>query len=256
VTTIAVIQARTGSTRFPNKVLADLNGRPMLAHVVERVRRCRSLDRVVVATSTSPSDDTVVELAERWGASVTRGPLDDVLRRFVMAAREFSASAVVRITADCPLVDPVLVDTLVAMRSREEADYASNIDPRTYPDGYDVEVMSRECLERLDREVTLADEREHVTLHVREHPADYRRASLRLPRDLSEMRLTVDYPDDLAKIGKLLRSLLPDTAPGLEAVLRLMGEEVGSPDQGSSRPGALLGAHPGETGAEPEAAGE
>jgi spore coat polysaccharide biosynthesis protein SpsF len=116
VTTIAVIQARTGSTRFPSKVLADLNGRPMLSHVVERVARCRSVDRVVVATSTGPSDDAVAELAVRAGASVTRGPLDDVLRRFVLAAHEHSASVVVRITADCPLVDPRLIDTLVEQR--------------------------------------------------------------------------------------------------------------------------------------------
>jgi spore coat polysaccharide biosynthesis protein SpsF len=252
VTTIAVIQARTGSTRFPNKVLADLNGRPMLAHVVERVRRCRSVDRVVVATSTSPSDDTVAELAERLGASVTRGPLDDVLRRFVMAARQHAASVVVRITADCPLVDPELVDAVVEMRSREGADYASNIDPRTYPDGYDVEAMTRECLERLDREATLPDEREHVTLHVREHPGEYRRASLCLPRDLSEMRLTVDYPDDLVKVGRLLNALQPDTAPGLEAVLRLMEAGAGSPVEGLSRRGAPLGAHPGQDGTELE----
>src|ERR1019366_7144915 len=190
VTTIAVIQARTGSTRFPSKVLADLNGRPMLSHVVERVARCRSIDRVVVATSTGPSDDAVAELAVRAGASVTRGPLDDVLRRFVLAAQEHSASVVVRITADCPLVDPRLIDTLVELRVQEGADFASNVDPRTYPDGYDVEVMTRECLERLDRDSTRPDEREHVTLRVREHPDQYRSARLCLPRDLSEGRLT------------------------------------------------------------------
>lgn len=255
MTTIAVIQARAGSTRFPGKVLADLNGRPMLAHVVERVRRCRTIDRVVVATSTGPTDDAVAELAQRAEASVLRGPLEDVLRRFVMAAREYSASVVVRITADCPLVDPELVDALVEMRAREGADYASNIDPRTYPDGYDVEVMTRDCLERLDREAARPDEREHVTLRVRERPDEYRRASLCLPRDLSAVRLTVDYPDDLVKIGDLLTQLLPDPEPGLEAVLRLMGLTVGSPVQGPSRTAAQLGAHPDQRNAEPEVAG-
>jgi spore coat polysaccharide biosynthesis protein SpsF len=253
MTTIAVIQARASSTRFPGKVLADLNGRPMLAHVVERVRRCRTIDRVVVATSTGPTDDAVAELAQRSEASVVRGPLDDVLGRFVMAAREYSASVVVRITADCPLVDPELIDTLVEMLAREGADYASNVDPRTYPDGYDVEVMTRECLERLDREASRPDEREHVTVRVREHPGEYRRASLRLPRDLSEVRLTVDYPEDLVKIGDLLTALLPRTEPGLGAVLRAMGLTVGLPVQGPGTTAAQLGAHPGQQDAEREA---
>jgi len=256
MTTVAVIQARAGSTRFPGKVLADLNGRPMLAHVVERVRRCRSVGRVVLATSTGPADDAVAELAERLGASVLRGPLDDVLGRFVMAAREHSASVVVRITADCPLVDPDLIDTLVEMRAKEGADYASNIDPRTYPDGYDAEVMTRECLERLDREATRSDEREHVTLRVRERPGEYRRASLCLPRDLSEVRLTVDYPDDLVTIGDLLTALLPATEPGLEAVLGVMGLAVGSCVPGPGRTVAPLSARQDQKDSEPEAVGE
>ena len=123
---VAVIQARTGSTRFPRKVLADLCGKPMLAHVIERVALAETLDDVVVATTVEGEDDVVANLAVACGARVTRGPVADVLSRYVLAAREHAADVVVRVTSDCPLVDPELIDRLVRMRASAEADYASN----------------------------------------------------------------------------------------------------------------------------------
>ena len=239
MSTVAVVQARTGSTRFPNKVLAELNGRPMLCHLLERLGRCVTLDRVVVATSTSPSDDAIVELAERAGVLVTRGSLDDVLQRVLMAAQQHGATVVVRITADCPLVDPEVVDAVVRLRAESGADYASNVEPRTYPDGYDVEVMTRECLERAAREAVRPDEREHVTLRIRQHPDDYRLASLRNDRDLSEMRLTVDVPEDLVRVSAVLTALLPDTMPGIAAVVRCVEANGAAMDQRLAGTGGL-----------------
>jgi spore coat polysaccharide biosynthesis protein SpsF (cytidylyltransferase family) len=219
MTTVAVIQARSGSTRFPRKVLAPLQGRPVLAHVIERVSRATLVDRVVVATTDSASDDGVAALAVASGAAVTRGSEDDVLSRYLLAAREHGADVIVRITADCPLVDPAIVDLLIGARADSDADYASNVAPATYPDGYDVEVLTAECLKRIDREATLAYEREHVTVRVREHLDDYRVAELRNDRDLSWMRLTVDIPEDLDRIARLLAALPATTPPGLAEVV-------------------------------------
>ena len=167
---VAVIQARVGSTRFPGKVLADLCGKPMLAHVIERASLAETLDDVVVATTVEPGDDIVANLAGEYGALVTRGPAADVLSRYVLAAREHHAAVVVRITSDCPLVDPNLIDRLVRLRASAGADYASNELPPTYPQGYDLEVLSTQCLMRLDAESVLDYHREHVTARIRGMP--------------------------------------------------------------------------------------
>ncbi len=219
MTTLAVIQARSGSARFPRKVFAPLQGRPVLAHVIERVARATLLDGVVVATTDRALDDDVASLAAELGAYVTRGPEDDVLTRYLLAAREYGASVIVRITADCPLVDPAIVDLVIRARADARADYASNVAPATYPDGYDVEALTAECLLRVDREATLAYEREHVTVRVREHLDDYRTAQVRNDRDLSWMRLTVDFPEDLDRIARLLATFPATPPPGLAAVV-------------------------------------
>jgi len=219
MTTVAVIQARCGSTRFPRKVLAPLQGRPMLTHIIERVSRAALVDRVVVATTDQPADDEVAALAHASGAGVTRGPEDDVLTRYVMAAREHDADNVVRITADCPLTDPDVVDTVIRARTTDDADYASNVEPPTFPEGYDCEVFTRECLTRIDREATLAYEREHVTVRVRERPDEFHTAHVAHEPDLSWMRLTVDVPADLERVARLLDSLPPSPPPNLAAVV-------------------------------------
>jgi spore coat polysaccharide biosynthesis protein SpsF (cytidylyltransferase family) len=219
MTTVAVIQARCGSTRFPRKVLAPLAGRPMLAHVVGRALRATTVDRVVVATTLDSADDEVASLAEACGAGVTRGSTDDVLSRYLLAAREHGADVVVRITADCPLVDPAIVDAVVRAREAGGADYSSNVEPPTYPQGYDVETITLRCLERVDVAATLAYEREHVTVRVREHLDDYRTAFVVHNRDLSWMRLTVDIPADLVRIARLLAELPASPPPDLAAIV-------------------------------------
>ena len=229
---VAVVQARTGSTRFPGKVLADLQGRPLLAHVVERVRRSRCVDDVVVATSTAPGDDAVVDLARALGVAAVRGPEEDVLSRFVIAARQHGADVVVRVTADCPLLDPRLVDRVVAALLRSGADYACNLEPATYPDGYDVEAFTVACLARMDREAVLDYEREHVTPRAREHSHEYRTATVRCRRDWSALRLTVDVPADLDRVAAILAALPDDPPPGLGAVLAQVARtpSAASPD--------------------------
>jgi spore coat polysaccharide biosynthesis protein SpsF (cytidylyltransferase family) len=216
---VAIIQARAGSTRFPRKVLADLCGRPMLAHVIERVALAETLDGVVVATTVEAEDDVVADLAIACGSSVTRGPVANVLSRYLLAAREHEADVVVRVTSDCPLVDPELIDRLVRLRAAAEADYASNELPPTYPQGYDLEVLTAECLQRLDVESVLGYHREHVTARLREHAAEYRTANMVNDRDLSSLRLTVDVPADLDRVRTILMALPPTPPPKLAAVV-------------------------------------
>ena len=164
--TVAVIQARMGSTRLPNKVLAELGGRPMLAQVVARVRRARTIDEVVVATTTTRHVDVIEDFCAREGIACFRGSEDDVLDRYYQAARAFNADVVVRITADCPLHDPEVIDAIVGHFDPARHDYVSNTIRRSYPDGLDTEVIAMAALERAWRGATWASEREHVTPYI------------------------------------------------------------------------------------------
>lgn len=196
-TVIAIVQARASSSRFPGKVLADVEGVPLLARLLRRLLRSAECHRFAVATSTSADDDAVAAIADAEGVEVVRGPLDDVLERYRLAADMLGASTIVRVTGDCPLLDPALVDEVVRRFREAGADYASNVHPPTFPDGLDVEVLSRGALERAAREARRPSEREHVTLYIAEHPDAFTQATVAGEPDRSEMRWTVDYPDDL-----------------------------------------------------------
>ena len=164
---VALIQARMGSTRLPDKVLADVAGRPMLWHMADRVSRARLVDQVVVATTTGKADDAVAAFCHRNGVACFRGDDADVLDRFFKAARTHEAGTVVRITADCPLMDPQVIDRVIEARAAVSCDYASNTLRDTYPDGLDVEVFTFEALERAWRDASKPSEREHVTPYMR-----------------------------------------------------------------------------------------
>jgi spore coat polysaccharide biosynthesis protein SpsF len=207
VKTVAIIQARMGSTRLPNKVLADLGGRPMLAQVIARVQRAQTIDEVVVATSIAPQDDAIEIFCASQGISCFRGSEDDVLDRYYQAARAFMADVVVRITADCPLHDPRVIDTIVSHFDPARADYVSNTVKRTYPDGLDTEVFSLAALERAWQEATWTSEREHVTPYIWKHPELFRLDQVTQPADLSALRWTVDEPRDLALVREVYRRL-------------------------------------------------
>lgn len=195
---VAIIQARMTSTRLPGKVLADIAGRPMLAHVVGRARRAKRIAETVVATTDKPTDDPVAALCRREGVPVFRGSEHDVLDRYHGAAKAHHAEVVVRLTADCPLLDPEVIDEVVGAFRLDEHDYVSNIEPATFPDGLDTEVFSFAALDRAWREAALTSEREHVTPYIRKHPELFRHGAVRNDRDLSHLRWTVDEPQDLA----------------------------------------------------------
>jgi spore coat polysaccharide biosynthesis protein SpsF len=195
------------STRFPGKSLADIAGEPSLALLVRRLERAKEIDRVVVATSTEEIDDPVARVAAESGCAVHRGPRDDVLTRFVEAGRGHDGP-LVRITADCPLIDPGVVDDVVRLYERNPgAVYASNLEPRTFPVGLDTEVISIDALRRIHAEARDPSDREHVTLMARRDSDRFPRVNLEGAEDLSQLRWTVDYPEDLEFVRRVVDRL-------------------------------------------------
>jgi spore coat polysaccharide biosynthesis protein SpsF len=210
---VAIVQARMGSSRLPGKVLRDLCGASMLARGIERLRRARSLAGIVIATSTEPEDDAVVAEAKRLDVGVFRGSAHDVLSRYHGAARAAQADAVVRVTSDCPLIDPEVVDLVVQLLS-PTIDYASNTHGvRSYPRGLDCEAFHADTLDRMARMADSAAAREHVTVFIREQPDLFRTAQLVADVDDSDLRWTVDTEADLALVTMLYERYQLATQP-------------------------------------------
>lgn len=207
---MAILQARMTSTRLPGKVMAPLLGEPMVARQLERIERASSIDRIVVATSTDASDDKLAAFLEGIGVDVVRGALDDVLGRFVQVLDAFAPEVVVRLTADCPLISPRVIDDVFRQFASSDVDYCSNTLQPTFPDGLDVEVVRAEVLRAVDAETTDRDEREHVTLGIYRQPDRFRLANHAGPEDLSGLRWTVDTPDDLAFVTRIYEMLAPE----------------------------------------------
>ncbi len=198
---IVIIQARMSSTRLPGKVLKDIAGRPMLAWVVERARQARTATDVVVATTTDPSDDPIASFCVLMGYACTRGSLSDVLDRYYQAARQYRADVIVRLTADCPLIDPAEIDHVVQEFLSSGVDFAANRLPppfgRTYPIGLDTEVCSFEALERAWNEAKQPYQREHVMPYLYEVPGRFKVLRVDHDPDYGKLRWTVDTPQDL-----------------------------------------------------------
>jgi spore coat polysaccharide biosynthesis protein SpsF len=194
-----IIEARFNSTRLPGKVLMPISGEPMLARLIERLRLARTIDEIVVATTTSESDDAVARVAEYMGAHTFRGSEDDVLDRVVNAARSCNADIIVEITGDCPLTDPGLIDKVVGDFLVGGADFVSNILPHTTPRGTDVRVFRANDLAEINAKSSDPADHEHVSLHFWEHLDRYqcRNVEMDLPDVVAELRWTVDTQQDL-----------------------------------------------------------
>jgi spore coat polysaccharide biosynthesis protein SpsF len=215
VTTLAIVQARMTSTRFPGKVLAPLFGEPMILRQLERVSRAQLIDVIVVATSTDATDDELVRVLEIAGYRVFRGSLDDVLGRFIGAIDDFEAESgqnvdvVVRLTADCPLASPSVIDGVIKAFRESDADYLSNTMTPTYPDGLDAEVVKTRVLREVGILAVDPPEREHVTLGVYRRTERYSISNLSDHRDNSNLRWTVDTPEDFAFVTGVYEELYP-----------------------------------------------
>jgi spore coat polysaccharide biosynthesis protein SpsF len=231
---IAIVQARMGSTRLPGKVLLDVAGQTMLARVVRRVQPARTLSGVVVATARGPAEEPIVRECAAQGVDVFRGDEGDVLDRFYQAARAHQAEAVVRITADCPLIDPGLIDLVVGAFLEARPDYASNVLQRTWPRGLDTEVVALPALERAWREAAQPYERSHVTPYLYQNPDLFRLLSVTHPRDYSGYRWTVDTAEDLAFVRAVYERLGVDGTFRWTDVIDLLAEEPELADLNSS----------------------
>jgi spore coat polysaccharide biosynthesis protein SpsF len=217
----AVIQARSGSTRLPGKVLEDLGGHPVLGWVVRAARAAARIDEVVVATSTSAGDDTVADLAESLGVAVVRGSEQDVLSRFVAVLDAHPADALVRLTADCPLLDPTLIDAVAgAWAAAPTHDYVSTVLVRSLPRGLDVELVTAQALRAVDRTATGHD-RVHVTSGVYADPTAYRLLGLCVTPPADDLRVTLDTREDLVLLRALVAAL-PDAPPAWRDVVAIL----------------------------------
>lgn len=221
--TIALIQARMSSSRLPGKVLQDIAGQPMLLHVVHRAQQAKSIDSVAVITTTYADDDAIEILCKENGIPCFRGSLDDVLDRYYQAAIYFKADIVVRLTADCPLLDPAVIEQVVKTFHQNSFDYVANIVEVTYPDGLDTEVFRFETLERAWKEARLKSEREHVTTYILNHPELFRLGSVKQAEDLSFLRWTVDTPRDLEFV-RAIHNFIKDEEFGMEKIVKLLKE--------------------------------
>ncbi len=225
--TVVIVQARMTSTRLPGKVLLPILGRPMLSFQLERLRRVRCVDAVVVATTTNPADDEIVQLCAAEKVNCTRGSESDVLSRYYDAAVASKAELVVRVTSDCPLIDPAVVQRVLLdfLQPKGGYDYASNMITPTFPYGMAAEVVSFAALREAHEEALDPAEREHVTPFIYWRPARYRIRSVTMAPDLSHHRWTVDTPEDFSLVSQIFTALYPQQPDfSLADVLALLKE--------------------------------
>jgi spore coat polysaccharide biosynthesis protein SpsF len=223
--TVAIIQARMGSTRLPGKVLKDLGGQTVLARVIARLRRARLIDELLVATTHSPADDALVTECGNCSVALYRGDENDVLDRYYQAAKMARADVVVRITSDCPLIDPEITGKTIAAFMKVLPDYASNALVRTYPRGLDTEVMSIEALSRAWQQARNPHEREHVTPYIYQHPEKFKILSVTGDADYSRQRWTLDTAEDLELIRSIYARFPGDAVFSWRDVLQLVERE-------------------------------
>lgn len=216
MTRAVIVQARMGSTRFPNKVLEDLGGEPVLKRCLNRIDAMRMKDVVVVAIPDTPQNDPLADAAADWGYDIARGSEADVLSRYAKAARQVGATTVMRVTSDCPMIDPTICDEVVRLFNRTGADYACNNMPARFPHGLDCEIFLADDLYEADRHADNPYCREHVTPWLRARE-DFRKASLQGPGEpFSRLRWTLDHRQDL-DFMRALYDALGDAAPTASA---------------------------------------
>lgn len=223
---VIIVQARMASTRLPGKILKQVLGKTLLEYQLERLQRVKSADRIVVATTDHGEEKPIVDVCDRLGVDMFRGSESDVLARYYGAATAFHGDTVIRITSDCPLIDPAVVDRVVGfyLTHRDQYDYVSNTFPElTYPRGMDTEVFSYKALKEAFLEAEDQPEREHVTIFIKRRPERYRIKNLPYHRDESHYRWTVDTPEDFHLIERMIMALYPEKPQfTLEDCLELM----------------------------------
>jgi len=201
---LIICQARFGSTRLPGKVLKKIFDKPLLWYVVKRLEQVKTPNKIIIATADSEENKPIIEFAKNLNIGYFAGSEDDVLDRYYHTAKKYNGEVIVRITSDCPLSDPVIIDKVLDLFFEGNYDYTCNVDPPTFPDGFDIEVFTFESLERAWKEAKLISEREHVTLYIRNENNDFKRKNLLNNTDYSNYRLTVDNVEDFQLISKII----------------------------------------------------
>ncbi len=202
---VAIVQARRGSSRFPDKVIKEIAGKPMLFHVLRRVKNAELASKVVLATTTDPRDKLLANIAKAAGTETYFGNTDDVLDRYYQAAKKFRAANILRVTADCPVTDPSIIDSVIRKFSNAKCEYASNA--WAFPEGLGVEVFTFDALKKAWTEAKLISEREHVTPYMWKNPRLFKLAEFKGKPNFPHLRLTVDYEVDLKLVAKLYHHL-------------------------------------------------
>lgn len=222
----AIVQARASSARLPGKVLREVRGKPLLQYLVERLQRAATLERIVLATSTDASDDDVAALGARLGLDVVRGPLDDVLGRFLLAATQLKLAALVRINGDSPLLDPSLIDRAVVLFEAGGSDLVTNVLPRSFPKGQSVEVVAVHALQQAWNESDEPADREHVTRYLYRNLDRFRVSNFARPSYAGDLQLSVDTADDLRRFAALVdRMDRPHWELGVEDLIQMLASE-------------------------------
>lgn len=206
---LCLIQARTGSTRLPGKVLLPLGGKTVIEQVLARASQAKKIDKVILATTDKKEDDALEKICLNAGIECYRGSETDVLDRYYRAARQFAAENIIRLTGDCPLIDPEIIDEVIGLYENSGVDYATNVIPPTFPDGLDTEIFSFVALEKAWREAKLASQREHVTVYIWQHPEIFKQIHLRNDIDLSARRWALDNQEDYEFMKQVFDKLYP-----------------------------------------------
>lgn len=222
----AIIQARCGSTRFPNKVFADICGNPLIWHVVHRLKFAETVDQIVLATTTNPLDDKLFDWGVNHGITVFRGSEDNVLNRYHEAARFVNADIIIRITADDPFKEPIIIDNAVRKLIEEQADFVCNNCPPSYPEGLDVEVFTKRALGIAERESLNFFEREHVTQYFYHNPLAFKILNISNVENISYLRWTIDTEVDFLMVQEVYSRLYDGDASifHMDDILRLLSE--------------------------------
>lgn len=222
---LGILQARMTSTRLPGKVMMSILGKPMFIRQIERIKRSKRIDRLILATSTDESDDIIEKVAKEYGIECYRGSLDDVLDRFYQVAKAYKPEHVVRLTADCPLTDWEVIDQIIDKHLKENNDYTSNTIEPTFPDGLDAEILNFKALEEAWKKGEKISDRDNVTIYVYRRPEQFKLGSIKNNVDLSKLRWTVDEPEDFELIEKIYNSLYPENNSFLtQDILDLIAE--------------------------------
>ncbi len=241
---VAIVQARMGSTRLPGKMLIDIQGKPLLAHVIDRIREARLIDGIVIATTGNEKDRVIIDFARSRGIAYYVGSEDDVLDRFYRAAREHSAGTIIRITPDDPFKDPEVIDKVAGcyLSYKGQVDYVSNTIKPTYPEGLDVEVFSFKALEKAWQEASAPSEREHVTPYIWNHPGIFRLVNVENEEDLSHLRWTLDTEADLKFTREIYARLYHGQVFLMNDILALLRAEpeLSRINQGTARNAGYL----------------